>query len=48
MKGEALKNSLADTAPEEKAETLGDTMGDVKAKQLVDTLPDNLRQSKAD
>jgi len=40
VKGEALINSLADTPPEEKAETLGDTMGDEKAKTLVDTLPD--------
>ena len=47
MKGEVLKTSLAETPPEEKAETLGDTMGDVKARLLVDRLPDNLRQANA-
>ena len=46
MKGEALNNTLADTPPEEKAETLGDTIGYVKVKPLVDTFPDNLRPTK--
>ena len=38
MKGEALNNTLADTAPEGKVETVDDTMFDVKAKLLVDTI----------
>ena len=37
VKGEVLKNSLAESPPDEKAETLGDTLGDVKAWLLIDT-----------
>ena len=47
MKGLTLKNSLADTSPEEKVKTLGDKIGDVNAKLLFDTLPDNLPSAKA-
>lgn len=47
MQGETLKNSVADTSPEEKVETLGDKIGDVNAKLIFETLPDNLRSAKA-
>ena len=37
VKEEVLNNSLAESPPDEKAETLGDTLGYVKALVLVDT-----------
>ena len=42
VKGKVLNNSLAETPPGEKTETLGEAMGDVKGKLLVDTVSENL------
>ena len=46
-KGERLNNSLADTPPREKADTISDTIGNFNGKAIVDMLPDNLRPAKA-
>ena len=48
VKGEALNNTMANTPPEEKAETLIDTISDVKAEPLLDILPDILPPAKSE